>query len=281
MTITIEPLELGDVSGDISFLVHGRAPGQTGTVPTYGFLIKGAGEKPILVDAGYRSEDVMRRLGFEAEIRPGCDLDSQLARHDLERGDIGMLLLTHLHADHVGLVDRFPMSTPVVVNRAEMMHAASGASFYTCEDLHHMIDRISTPGSLAFLDLDLTGPVEVAPGVTCEHAGGHTPGLMFIRVETEAGVATICSDVVYEVQGQLLEPPFTLQAREPQTTNNFVVSVREEKAAIKRALNGTTFLLPSHCTGARVEHGRVVGMLDGLSVPGPSTRPCSSDGLSG
>lgn len=270
MSITIDPLELGDVTGDASFLVRGRAPGQTATVPTYGFLIKGAGEKPILVDAGYRSEAVMRSLGFEAEIRPGCDLDSQLAKHDLERGDIGMLLLTHLHADHGGLVDRFPMSTPVVVNRAEMGHAASGAFFYLPEDLHHMIDRLSTPGALMFLDLDLTGPVEVAPGVICERAGGHTPGLMFIRAQTDAGVATICSDVIYEIHGQLLEPPFTLQAREPQTSNNFTVSVLEEKAAIKRALNGTTFLLPSHCVGARLECGRVVGGLDGTSVPGPS-----------
>lgn len=271
MSITIDPLEFGNVTGDASFLVRGRPPGQIVTVPTYGFLIKGAGDKPILVDAGYRSEEVMRHFGFEAEIRPGCDLDSQMGKHGLERGDIGMLLLTHLHLDHAGLVDRFPMSTPVVVNRAEMAHAASGSFFYTPEDLHHMIDRISTPGALAFLDLDLTGPVEIAPGLSCELAGGHTPGLMFIRAETEEGVATICSDVIYEIHGQLLEPPHTLQAREPQTSNNFTVSVLEEKASIKRALNGTTFLLPSHCTGARVESGRVVGALDGLTVPGPST----------
>lgn len=273
MSITIDPLELGSVTGDASFLVRGRPPGETVTVPDYGFLIRGAGDKPILVDTGYRSVEVMRAYGFEAEIRPGCDLDSQLANHDLERGDIGLLVLTHLHLDHVGAVDRFPMSTPVVVNRREMEHAASGAFFYQPEDLHHMIDRIATPGAVVFLDLGLTGPVEIAPGVTCELAGGHTPGLMFVRAETEDGVATICSDVIYEIAGQLLEPPHTLQAREPQTSNNFTVSVLEEKAAIKRALNGTTFLLPSHCNGARVECGQVVGALDGASVPGPRIPP--------
>lgn len=268
MSITIDTLELADVVLDRSIAVKTREPGTIERFPCYAFLIRGAGA-PIVVDAGTRNVEVVRRLGADAVFSEETSMQAQLARFDLEPGDIGMVLMTHLHVDHAGLIDVFPMSTPVVLNRAEMSFACGGTQgpFYAPEDVHHMLDRVYAPGASMLLDLDLSGPVEVAPGVCCEHLGGHTPGLMSVKIATEGGATRICSDVVYNVQDQLISPINTLGPWEPQVTNNFATALREEKAAIWRAMQGVKYLLPSHDRGAVIEDRRVTARL-GPSVPG-------------
>jgi len=46
---------------------------------------------------------------------------------------------------------------------------------------------------------------------------------------------------------------------------------RAEKAAIKKLLNSSRFLLPVHDKPAKIEGGQVVGRLD-MQVPGPITQ---------
>jgi glyoxylase-like metal-dependent hydrolase (beta-lactamase superfamily II) len=273
MTIRIDVLEMGRIILDGSLLLRGRPSGSLRTVLTHAFLICGAGTDPILVDTGFRDPVVLERIGMAAEMPDGCDIDTQLGRYGVTRSDVGMVILTHLHVDHAGNASAFPMTTPMVVNRREMEFAAGGVQglSYAPEDMHHMLDRMYTPGAETFLDLKPGDSVEVAPGVTCELAGGHTPGMMFVRIQTDDGVATICTDVIYSVQDQLVAPMQAGGAWEPLVSNMSVMSLEEEKAAIRRALQGTTFLLPSHCGGARLEHGRVTGFLDGCRIPGAHT----------
>ena len=93
---------------------------------------------------------------------------------------------------------------------------------------------------------------------------------MNILVETAAGTACICGDVIYDLQNQVVEPWHQVLDYEPQSTGNQGTSKRQERAAIKKALNSGTFVLPLHDYPARVECGRVVSRL-GDSVPGPET----------
>ena len=129
------------------------------------------------------------------------------------------------------------------------------------EYVKHHIDRLHKPGALRLLDLELSGPDEIAPGIVCEAAGGHTEGSMNILVETAEGTACICGDVIYDIQNQIIDPIYQVLDYEPQSTGNQGTSKRQERAAIKRALNSGTFLLPIHDYPARVEHGRVVSRL--------------------
>ena len=91
---------------------------------------------------------------------------------------------------------------------------------------------------------------------------------MNILVETAEGTACICGDVIYDVQNQVADPWHQVLAYEPQTTGNHTMTKREEKAAIKKALNSGTFVLPIHDYPARVDHGRIVARLK-YEVPGP------------
>ena len=197
-------------------------------------------------------------------------LDAQLELHGLRRDDVRWILHTHHHIDHAGQDDRFPKAT-VITNRRELEFSASGimGAQYPPEYVKHHVDRLHTPGALRLLDLELSGPDEVLPGIVCEPAGAHTEGSMNILVPTAEGVACLCGDIVYDLQNAVIDPYHVGLDREPQTTGNHGLRKREEKAAIKKALNSGSFFLTGHDYPARVEHGRVVARLVEGSVPGP------------
>jgi len=270
MAYEIKLLDLIDIDLEASFLVLGRGMGTIARVKTWGCLILG-GDDPILVDTGAMNAEIMQRLGMTGIITEEMELENQLAQHGLEIDDVRWVLHTHHHIDHAGQDARFPNAT-VITNRRELEFSASGimGGQYPPEYVKHHIDRLHTPGALRLLDLEDSGPVEIFPGIVCEAAGGHTEGSMNILVETDEGTACICGDVIYDVQHQIVEPIYQVLDFEAQTTGNHAMTKRQEKAAIKKALNSGTFVLPIHDYPARVEGGRVVSRL-GQEVPGPET----------
>jgi glyoxylase-like metal-dependent hydrolase (beta-lactamase superfamily II) len=235
MGLEIKLLDYGDIELESSFLVLARDCGRVRRVPVYGFLILG-GRYPKV-------------------------------------GDVRYVLHTHLHIDHAGKDDHFPMNTTVVINRREMEHSVSGLMHpqYPKPDIQHLVERLHTRHALRFEDLEITGPIELVPGVLLEAANAHTEGSMNVHVETADGRATICGDVIYDFNDQIVEPLYQVNAHEPQVTGNHAGSKRGEKAAIKKLLATSRFLLPVHDKPARIEGGQVVGRLD-MQVPGPITQ---------
>ena len=265
----IKLLSLTDVFVESSFLVLARNMGTPVWVHTWGILILGNPAGPILVDTGASHPEIMERLGMKGRVDEDMQLENALAAHGVAIGDVAAVLHTHCHIDHAGQDDHFPMTTPVVMNRRELEHSVSGlmGAQYPPEYVKHHVDRLHTPGALRLLDLAESGPDEIFDGIVCEHAGGHTEGSMNIRVETANGTACICGDVIYDIQNQIVEPWHQVLAHEPQTTGNHTMTKRQEKAAIKKALN-FDYVLPLHDFPGRVEAGRVVARLK-QEVPGP------------
>src|ERR1700676_4685793 len=269
MALEIKILDYGDIELESSFLVLGRDCGRTRRVLTLGFLITG-GAYPIVVDTGYRSNQIMETLGMRGLQFHENMIENQLSRHGVRMGDVRFVLHTHLHIDHAGKDDLFPMNTTVVLNRKELEYSVSGLMHpqYPAPDIKHLIDRLHTKSALRFLDLEITGAVELIPGVYCEAAGAHTEGSMNMHVHTAEGIATICGDVLYDINDQLVEPFREIHDAEPRTTGNHGTSKRAEKASIKKLVNSSRFLLPVHDRPCKVEGGYVVGRLQD-QVPGP------------
>jgi glyoxylase-like metal-dependent hydrolase (beta-lactamase superfamily II) len=269
MPLEIKILDYGDIELESSFLVLGRDCGRTRRVPTLGFLITG-GTYPVVVDTGYRSNQIMETLGMRGLQFHENMIENQLRRHGLKLGDIRFVLHTHLHIDHAGKDDLFPMNTTVLLNRRELEYSVSGLMHpqYPAPDIKHLIDRLHTRDALGLLDLEISGPVEIIPGVYCEAAGAHTEGSMNVHVHTAEGVATICGDVIYDFNDQIVKPFHEISFAEPRTTGNHGVSKRQEKGAIKKLLSNARFLLPVHDRPAKVEHSQIVGRLHDV-VPGP------------
>ena len=269
MALEIKILDYGDIELENSFLVLGHNCGRIKRVPVYGFLILG-GTWPVVVDTGYRDNAIMESLGMRGLQFHDNMIENQLARHGVKTGDVRYVLHTHLHIDHAGKDDHFPMNTSVVLNRRELECSVSGLMHpqYPKPDIQHLIERLHTKDALRFLDLEITGGEEIMPGVWCEPANAHTDGSMNVVVETADGLANICGDVIYDFQDQIIEPVRQDQFMEPQVTGNHAGSKRGEKGAIKKLLNNYKYLLPIHDKPALIEHAQVVGRLD-MQVPGP------------
>ena len=270
MALEIKILDYGDIELESSFLVLGRDCGRTRRVLTLGFLILG-GTYPIVVDTGYRSNQIMETLGMRGLQFHENMIENQLARHGVRMGDVRFVCHTHLHIDHAGKDDLFPMNTTVVVNRKELEYSVSGLMHpqYPAPDIKHLIDRLHTKSALRFLDLEITGPVELIPGVYCEAANAHTEGSMNVHVHTAEGIATICGDVHLRHQrsdrGSLPRDPRrrTAHHRQPRHLQARRESGDQEAASAARAFCCRCTTVP-----ARSKAAMVVGRLQD-QVPGP------------
>jgi glyoxylase-like metal-dependent hydrolase (beta-lactamase superfamily II) len=207
MALEIRVLDFGDIELESSFLVLGRGCGRVRRVHTYGFLILG-GQYPIVVDTGYRDNAIMETLGMRGLQFHENMIQNQLARHGVKMSDVRYICHTHAHIDHAGKDDHFSMNTTVVMNRRELECSVSGLMHpqYPKPDIQHLIERLHTPQALRLEDLELSGPIELIPGVILEAANAHTEGSMNVHVETAEGIATICGDVIYDFQDQIIDP---------------------------------------------------------------------------
>ena len=135
--------------------------------------------------------------------------------------------------------------------------------------MKHHIDRLHKPGAMRLLDLELSGPDEIAPGIVCEAAGGHTEGSMNILVETAEGTACICGDVVYDIQNQIIDPIYQVLDYEPQSTGNQGTSKRQERGGDQASAQQRHLPAPDPRLPGPHRARRVVSRLVGDSVPGP------------
>src|SRR5258707_12631523 len=164
MALEIKILDYGDIELESSFLVLGRDCGRTRRVLTLGFLITG-GAYPIVVDTGYRSNQIMETLGMRGLQFHENMIENQLARHGVRMGDVRFVCHTHLHIDHAGKDDLFPMNTTVVVNRKEFEYSVSGLMHpqYPAPDIKHLIDRLHTKTPRQSFNLKTPAPVKLTP----------------------------------------------------------------------------------------------------------------------
>src|SRR4029450_607368 len=207
MALEIKVLDYGDIELESSFLVLGRDCGRTRRVPTYGFLILG-GPWPMVIDTGYRNNQIMESLGMRGLQFHENMIENQLAKYGVRIGDVRYVLHKHLPIDQAGKDELFPMNTTVIINRRELEYSVSGLMHpqYPAPDIKHLVDRLHTKSALRFLDLEVTGRVELMPGVYCDAANAHTEGSMNIHVHTADGIATICGDGIYDFNNQIVTP---------------------------------------------------------------------------
>lgn len=242
MSLSIHPVHLGETQVDFSMLVWGTNCGEKTWGPVLGWLILG-GQKPILVDTGFRSAEDLSQV-VPARQSEEQTLEAQLARHDLKPGDIGYVIHTHLHVDHCGLTYKLE-NAELIAQRKELQFAAAPlfpAAFYDQVDIARLMGDLRP--RLTLLD----GDAELFPGIRTIVTQGHTPAHQMVFVELESGTAVICGDAAYNYAynvGHQVPPGYyyNLQA------------VTEELALLKRQ----KYVLPTH-DGAVYER-----FVDGIS----------------
>jgi len=153
------------------------------------WLIRGEG-RYILVDTGFNAQEAQAR-SRKLTLNP---VDA-LAAFGVEADAIADVIVTHLHYDHAGNLDRFPNARFHLQDRDMsyatgrcMCHQTLRAPF-DLPDILTMVEHVFTDKAV-FHD----GDTELVPGLTLHRVGGHSAGLQIARVWTQRGWVVVASD---------------------------------------------------------------------------------------
>ncbi len=163
-------------------------------------------EYRIVVDAGFTAEVAARR-GRE-HLRCPAESLQQLGIHCAR---VSCVILTHLHYDHVGNLEKFPAATFVVQDEEMAFWTGRYAgrehfrNIVEVQDIVHLV-RENFNGRVRFVD----GSNEVVPGITVHRVGGHAAGLQVVRVHTAKGNVVLASDASHFYANIEEDRPFSV-----------------------------------------------------------------------
>src|SRR6195256_2485923 len=169
------------------------------------WLIRGQG-RDILVDTGFNAEEASSR-SRKLTLNP---VDA-LARFGVNADDIRDVVVTHLHYDHAGNLDRFPNARFHLQDRE--MSYATGRCMCTGVLRHPFsVEHVTLMVRHVYRERVTfhSGDGEIAPGVTVHRVGGHSDGLQVVRVETERGPVVLASDAAHYYANLHKRSPFPI-----------------------------------------------------------------------
>lgn len=156
------------------------------------------GDDMVLIDTGNGTRLPEKERGF-FDLEPGDPLLENLAAQGVRPEEITVVLLSHLHMDHVGgacrpageqVVPSFP-NARFVVQRREWEDALHNRSHMRASYRMENLRPLQESGRLRLLD----GDAEVAPGVRVHVTGGHTPGHQCVFIESGGETAWFTGDI--------------------------------------------------------------------------------------
>ncbi|MGH6740696.1 MAG: N-acyl homoserine lactonase family protein, partial [Bradyrhizobium sp.] len=134
-----------------------------------------------------------------------------LERFGVKADSIKDVIVTHLHYDHAGNLDRFPNARFHLQDR-EMAYATGRCMCngllrhpFTVEHVTQMVRHVY--GERVTFH---AGEGEIAPDVTVHRVGGHSDGLQVVRVETERGPVVLASDAAHYYANLHRRSPFPI-----------------------------------------------------------------------
>jgi glyoxylase-like metal-dependent hydrolase (beta-lactamase superfamily II) len=138
-------------------------------------------------------------------------VDDALGSMDVDCRLVDEVVLTHLHFDHAGNLDLFPKAR-FHLQESEMAFATgrymchrSLRRAYEADDICAML-LLVYGGQVVFHPGDAT----LAPGITLHRIGGHSNGLMVVRVHTARGDIVLASDAAHYFANVRRGDPFPI-----------------------------------------------------------------------
>ena len=198
MSRYIAPLDLGESSHDKSLFFLRKFIGQRAVSKTVAAYIGGATKK-ILVDAG--PPDVERSLKYHPYFKvephtPEQEITGALAKAGVTPEEIDIVILTHLHWDHVGAVELFP-NAQFIASEEELKFALNPTPclYASYEALQLGIQPLFLKVMNRLKTVEMKEK-EIVKGVRTIPLPGHTPGGIGVVVDTDDGPYVIVGDAV-------------------------------------------------------------------------------------
>ncbi len=235
---------------------HGGDPHNVPMPMDYFVWAAVSSEYTVVIDVGFSAE-VARRRGRE-HLR--CPTEG-LREIGVDPDHVSNVVLTHLHYDHIGNLEKFPAAT-FVVQDIEMAfwtgrHAGREHFRHLIEvgDVVHLV-RKNFEGRLRFVD----GSREILPGIEVHRAGGHSAGLQAVRVRTARGPVVLASDVAHFYANIEEDRPFSIVSDLPGMYDAFDL-VRSLVGSPDRVVPGHDPLVMERYPAARKDLDGVVARI--------------------
>lgn len=160
----------------------------------------------ILVDTGFNA----RTAAIRQRELLRCPIEA-LADLEVRPEDVTDVIITHLHYDHAGNLDKLPRAR-FHIQDAEVAYATGRCMChgvlrhaYSVDDVVELVRRVYDD-RVVFHD----GDGEVAEGVRLLHIGGHTKGLQSVQVQTARGKVVLASDASHYYENIERSRPFPI-----------------------------------------------------------------------
>ena len=163
-------------------------------------------DQTIVVDTGYDAVEAERR------DRPILrDPAQSLEVLGINADDVDTVIITHLHYDHAGGLNRYPKAK-FHLQKSEMEFATGPCMCgevlqmpFTVDHVCEMVRKVYS-GRVIFHD----GDGAVDDGVTVHCIGGHSRGLQVVRVKTASGYICLASDASHYYENFIKQKPFPI-----------------------------------------------------------------------
>ena len=227
----IRPIPLAQWAHDKSMVTYRLNFGQTAMMVTYVWYIEGPKDK-ILIDAGVSTEYLSKNRGIPAtDIQ---SLDSGLQKIGLAPDDIDLVIITHLHSDHVAQASKFTKAR-FLIQRDELEFALNP----------HPIVAGQYPSEF-FKGLNfeiISGDAKICDEVSVLSTPGHTKGGQSVSVNTAQGSAIIsglctCSEN--------FDPPEPFRNTMPVYPFGIFINLLDMYDSLLRIKNTADLVIPNH-----------------------------------
>ena len=184
----------------------GGDPHEAGTSMDYYIWLARNTSRTFVIDTGFNEASAKRRR--RRFLRSPAD---GLGLLGVDAARVEDVIVTHLHYDHIGNFDLFPTArfhlqdSEMAYATGRYMTAEFFAGAYEQEEIIAMVRNVYA-GRVAFHD----GDVELAPGLSLHHVGGHTMGLQVVRLWTRVGWLVLASDASHYADNMNSGRPFPI-----------------------------------------------------------------------
>ncbi|SIQ09584.1 MBL fold metallo-hydrolase [Micromonospora avicenniae] len=193
------------------------------------------GDGPVtLVDAGIGPADSPAASWAPVPGR----LPEELAAAGIDPADVGTVVLTHLHTDHVGWAGPLFPNADHVIQRAEV----DALELFHPELPARLLTPLRATGRLRVVD----GETSLTPGVRLLHTPGHTPGHQSVLIEADDDRLLVTGDLLVHAV-QLVDPDLAYAHEENPD------AARRSRADLLATLS-PAILAPPHLTAPFTPH---------------------------
>lgn len=207
----------------------------------------------ILVDTGM-SPQTAERLSRPLDFDP----IRALAAMGLSADTVDRIILTHMHFDHSGNIDRLP-TVPIHIQGEELRFVTGRAMTesairwaFDVDEVSDLTRRLHT-GTVHVHE----GDAGILPGISVHLLPGHSMGMQAVRVKTPRGPVVLAGDVCHYYANFLRREPFSL-------TLDMLATLRSYDRLWQLAGNDLARIIPGHDPKLRVLYPQE--MFDGVQL---------------